>query len=51
MRLIVQSLRESGGRNLRWLLGLIIVLGGGLLVVQHLMLLARLSLSPPLYLA
>ncbi len=51
MRLIVQSLRESGGRNLRWLLGLIIVLGGGLLVAQHLMLLARLSLSPTLYLA
>ena len=51
MRLIVQSLRESGGRNLRWLLGLIIVLGGGLLVAQHLMLLARLSLSPQLYLA
>lgn len=51
MRLIVQSLRESGGRNLRRLLGLGIVLGGTVLVVQHLMLLARLSLSAPMYLA
>ena len=51
MRLSVQSLRESGGRNLRWLLGLGIVLGGGVLVAQHLMLLARLSLSAPMYLA
>ncbi len=51
MRLIVQSLRESGGRNLRNLLGLLIFIGGGYLLGRHALLLAELNLPAPIVLA
>ncbi len=49
MRPLEASARQAGARNLRWWLGLGIVLLGSGLLFNHLLLLARLQLPAPLY--
>ncbi|MCY1399317.1 Zinc transporter ZupT [compost metagenome] len=51
MRVIIQNMVESNGRNLRCLLGLAILLGGCWLLGQRLLELAQTELPAPIYLA